>query len=103
MIQIPELEKSTEDTREILAAEIKDLRANQPGGKTKLYLRCKTDCIVTMRVEESERIGKIKDKIIENNEAEKMRERKLIDPQGSIRELSDYRGPWVAWSIKHPT
>ena len=56
-----------------------------------------------MRVEESERIGEIKDKIIENNEAGKMREGKLIDPQGSIRELSDYRGSWVAWSINHLT
>ena len=33
MIQIPELEESTEDTREILAAEIKDLRASQLGEK----------------------------------------------------------------------
>ena len=45
---------------------------------------------VTMRIEEAEeRIGDIEDKILENNEAEKKRERKLIDNEGRLRELSN--------------
>ena len=43
-----------------------------------------------MRTEEAEvRIGDIEDKIMENNKAEKKRERKLLDHEGRLRELSD--------------
>ena len=46
---------------------------------------------VTMRIKEAEeRIGEIEGKIMENNEAEKKRERKLLDHKGRIRELSDF-------------
>ena len=45
---------------------------------------------MTMRIEErEERIGEIEDKIMENDEAENKRERKLLDHEGRIRELSD--------------
>ena len=41
-------------------------------------------------MEEAEkRIGEIEDKIMENDEAEKRRERKLPDHKGRIRDLSD--------------
>ena len=43
-----------------------------------------------MRIEEAEeRIGDTEDKIMENNEAEKKRERKLLDHEGRFRELSN--------------
>ena len=45
---------------------------------------------VTARMEEGEeRIGEIGDKIMENNEAEKKMERKLLDHKGRIKDLSD--------------
>ena len=44
----------------------------------------------TARMEEAEeRIGEIENTIMENDEAEKRRERKLLDHKGRIRELSD--------------
>jgi len=50
--------------------------------------------IITMRMKEAEeRIGDIEDKIMENNEVEKKRERKLSDHKGRLREFSN--------SIKH--
>ena len=46
--------------------------------------------MVTMRTEEAEeRISDVEDKIMENNEAEKNKERKLLDHKGRLRELSD--------------
>ena len=45
---------------------------------------------VTARVEEEgERIGEIEDKIMENDEAENKRERKLLDHERRIGELSE--------------
>ena len=45
---------------------------------------------ITMSTEEAEeRIGDIGDKVIENNEAEKKRERKLLDHKDRYRELTD--------------
>ena len=42
----------------------------------------------TARMEDAEeRIGEIEDKIMENDEAEKQREWKLLDHEGIIREL----------------
>ena len=37
--------------------------------------------------EAEERTGEAEDKIMENDEAEKKRERKLVDHEGRIREL----------------
>ena len=39
--------------------------------------------------EADERVGKIEDKIMENNEAEKKRERKLPNHERRLRELSN--------------
>ena len=64
--------KSTEDTRETLAAEIKDLKTNQAYMKNVITEMQNWLETVTMRTEEAEeRIGEIEDKIMENNEAEK--------------------------------
>ena len=44
-----------------------------------------------MRMNKSEeQISDIEDKIMENNEAEKKMEIKLLDHEGRLRELSDY-------------
>ena len=44
-----------------------------------------------MRIEEAElRIGDIEDKIMEDNEAEKKKESKLLDHEGRLTELSDF-------------
>ena len=44
----------------------------------------------TARLEEAEGgISEIEDKIMENDEAEKKRDRKLLDHKGRIRDLSD--------------
>ena len=39
--------------------------------------------------EAEERTGEIEYKIVENDEAENKRERKLLDREGTIRDLSD--------------
>ena len=72
------LEKSIEDTIETLAAKAKDLKTSQGEIKSvKTEMQNRLD-IITMRIEEAEdRIGDIDDKIMENNKAEKKRERKL--------------------------
>ena len=45
---------------------------------------------VTARTKEAEeKIGDIEDKIMENNEAEKKRERKLLYHEGRLREISN--------------
>ena len=45
---------------------------------------------VTVRIEETEdRIDDIEDKIMENDESGKKRERKLLDHEGTTTELSD--------------
>ena len=45
---------------------------------------------VTARMEEAEgRISEIEDKIMENDEAERRKERKILDHEGRIRELHD--------------
>ena len=44
-----------------------------------------------MRMDEAEeRISDIEDKIMENNEAEKKRERKVLDVEDRLRELSNF-------------
>jgi len=45
---------------------------------------------MTTRMEETEeQISDIEDKIIENNDAKKKRERKILDYEYRLRELSD--------------
>ena len=45
---------------------------------------------VTARMEEAEgRISEIEGKIMENNEAEKNRDKKILDHEGRIRDLND--------------
>ena len=45
----------------------------------------------TVRTEKAEeRIGEIEDKTMENNEAEKKRDRKFLNHKGRLRELSDF-------------
>ena len=46
--------------------------------------------VTTAQIEEAEeRIGELKDKIMEKEEAEKKRDKKIQEYEGKIRELSD--------------
>ena len=47
------------------------------------------DIVIMITEEAEERIGDIEDKILENNEAEKKRERKLLAHEGILKDLSD--------------
>lgn len=47
------------------------------------------DAIETRMDEAEEWISDIEDKIMKNNEAEKKRERKVVDHKGRLRELSN--------------
>ena len=44
---------------------------------------------VTVRIEAEGRIGEIQDKFMEKDEAEKNRDKNILDHEGRIRELSD--------------
>ena len=48
----------------------------------------KLDAVIARIEEADERIGEIEDKIMENDEAEKRRERKLLDNKGRFRNLN---------------
>ena len=84
------LEKTIEDSREYIAAEIKDLgNSHDELRKAVNEMQNKLDA-VKARMEETEgRIGEMEDKIMEKNESEKRRERTLLDYEGRIRDLSD--------------
>ena len=49
----------------------------------------KLDAVTTRMEEAEERISEIEDKIMENDEAKKKRDKKILDHEGRIRELSD--------------
>ena len=84
------LEKSIDDSRESIAAEIKELRNSHDSLRNVVNeVQNKLDA-ATERMKEAEgRISKIKDKIMENDEAEEKRVKKILDHKGRIRELSD--------------
>ena len=69
-------------------AEIKDLRTSYNELQNAINEMPNKIDTVTAKMEEAERIGVIEDQIMENDEAEKKRERKLLDPEKRIRELS---------------
>jgi len=84
------LDRSIGDTKVTLAAEIKHLKTGQ--AKTKNAMTVMQNCldVITSRMEEAEdQIDDVEDKIMENNEAEKKMERKLLDNEYRLRELSD--------------
>ena len=82
------LEKCIEDRRDSIAIEIKDLRTSHNELRNAINeMQNKLDA-VTVRMEEAEeRIGEIEDKIMGNDEAEKKRKRKLLDPRGELQSL----------------
>lgn len=81
-------ERSIEDTRETLTAKIKDLKTSQAEIKNVINeIQNQLDIITTRMEEAEERTGNIEDKIVENKEAER-RERKLLDHEYRLRELS---------------
>ena len=88
-----EPEKSIEDTRESLTTEIKDLKTSQ-ARKNAITEMWNWLVVMSTRMEEAEEwISDIEDKIMENNEAEKKKERKILDHECRLRKLSN--------SLKH--
>ena len=79
-----------EDCRESTAAEVKDLRNSRNELRNVVNeMQNKLDGITASIREAEERIGEIEDNIMENDEAEKRRERKLLDHKGRSRDLND--------------
>ena len=84
------MQKSIEDTRETLATEIKDLKTTQAEITSAIAeMQNRLDGITTRMEEAEEWIGNIENKIMGNNKAKK-KERKLLDHEYRLRELSDY-------------
>ena len=79
------MKKNIGDTRETLAAEIKDLRTSQDEIRNVITeMQNKLD-MVTVRVERAEeRKGGREDEIMKNNEAETKRARKLLGHEGLL-------------------
>ena len=84
------MKKTIEDSRDSFLAKIKDLRNNHDKLRNVVNeMQNKLD-VVTARKEEAEgRISEIEDKIMENDEVEKKRDKKILDHEGRIRGLSD--------------
>ena len=84
------MKKSIEDSRDSIAAEIKELKNSHHELKNAINeVQNKLEG-VTARTEEAEgRIGEIEDKIMEKDEAEKKRDKTILFYEGRIRELSD--------------
>uniref|UniRef100_A0A452VDF0 ubiquitinyl hydrolase 1 n=2 Tax=Ursus TaxID=9639 RepID=A0A452VDF0_URSMA len=88
------LKKSIEDSRESLSGEIKELKSNQVEIKKAINgMQSKMEAL-TARINEAEdRISGIGDKMMDNKEAKKKRDKQLLDHQGRSRERSDTRKP----------
>ena len=85
------LEKSIEDIRESIATEIKGLRNSHEELKKNAIneVQKKMEVAIAWIEEAEERIHELEDKIIEKEEAEKKRDKKIQEYKGRIRELSD--------------
>ena len=81
------LENSIEDIRESFPAEIKELKSSQAEIKNAITEMQSWRETKKMRVDKSEEWSSNMDKIVESDDAEKMRERKVIDHKGRFREL----------------
>ena len=83
------LEKSIEDSRESIVAEIKEQKHSHDEFTNVVNeVQNKLDA-VTARMEAEGRLSGKEDKIMENDEVEKKRDKKILDLEGRIRELSD--------------
>ena len=83
------LKKSIENTRESLTTEIQELKISQEKIKNAVTKMQTQMGIMTMRMDTVELTSDIEDKIMENNEGEKKKERKVLDHEYRFRELSD--------------
>ena len=85
------LEKSLEDTREYHTIDIKELKSGQSEIKNAMNkMQTQMYDIIMRMYETEEQINDIEDKIMENNEAEKKRERKVLDHAVRFGELSNF-------------
>uniref|UniRef100_A0A8C9D9S9 L1 transposable element RRM domain-containing protein n=1 Tax=Panthera leo TaxID=9689 RepID=A0A8C9D9S9_PANLE len=85
------LENGIQDSRESIATEIRGLRTSHEELKSAINEVQSNMQVTTARNEEAQRrIGELKDKIMEKEEAEKKRDKKKSrSVRGRIRELSD--------------
>jgi len=84
------LEKSMEVIRETLSGEVKELKSNQVEIKKAINEVQSNMGVLTARINEAEeRISDTEDQMMENKEAEKKRDKQLLDHEGRIREISD--------------
>ena len=85
---LPGLEKSKEDTRESLTVEIKEQKTSQAEiNNATTEMQNQMDAVI-IRIDEAEEwISDKDDTIMENNEAEKKRKRKLLVHECKLREL----------------
>ena len=83
------LEKSKKDSRVSMATEIKGLRNSHEELKNAINEVQNKMEATTAGIEDAERIGELEDKILEKEEAEKKRNKKIQEYEGRIRELSD--------------
>ncbi|KAF0875950.1 LORF1 protein, partial [Crocuta crocuta] len=84
------LEKSIEDSRESIAAEIWKLRNSHNELRNAVNEVKNKLAAARARMEEAEGIiSEIEDKIMENDEAKNKTDRKTLDHEGGITELSD--------------
>ena len=74
------LEKSIEDRRESIAAEIKGLRNSREELNDAINeVQNKMEAPIARTEEAEERIGDLEDKIMEKEEAEKKRDKKILE------------------------
>lgn len=78
------LEKSIEDTKKSLTIEIKELKSNQVEMKNAITDMQKKTEALTMKINQAEESQCIKDKMMENKEAGKKKEKQLLDHEGRL-------------------
>ena len=84
------LEKIREDSRESIATEIKELKNSHDELRNVVNeVQNQLDALTARMEEVEERIIEIENNIMANEEAEKKRDKKILDHEGKIRELSD--------------
>ena len=84
---IPGLEEGMEDSRDSVTAKIKELKSSHDELRNSINEVQNKMEVATAQIEEAEgRIGELGDKIMEKEEAEKKRVKKILDHEGRIRE-----------------
>ena len=90
------MRKSVEDITESFRAEIKDLKSCQAEIRNAITkMQTQMDTITARMDEAEEQISDTEDKIMENNEAKKKRETKVMDHNGNSVTLLKQNNIWI--------